>query len=672
MPLLIIESPNKIKKLQSILGSKFSVMATVGHFMKLSKTKMGFDDHFEPIYVVDPKKKDVLSRIKKEAKSHNDIYIATDPDREGEAIAKHIYDALPKKGKNIKRVKFNAITKATVLSAIKNCGDIDIDLYNAQKARRITDRIVGYRISPVMWKKGLAGTSAGRVQSVALHYISSREKEVKAFVPKEYWNISCDLDSFSIDLEKINGKDFNLDKAAAQKIKKDLSGKKVTVKSVTSKKRTVSPRAPFKTSTLQQEASNSFGWKSKKTMDVAQSIFSMGMITYHRSDSERSDPQKVDFIRDKIEKIDGKKYLKTPKPVYGGNAAQDAHEAIRPTFEAITQPMNLNEKKLFELISSRFRASQMSDAEYDSMKIVIEIKSGKNTYTFSAKGSALKFDGFLKVYGSKKADNILPVVKKGQVFDIKSVNPTKHSTKAPPRYTDASLIKRLEKEGVGRPSTYASIIQTLEDRKYIKRQGKSLEATEVGIIVFEYLQGRLPDLISAEFTSKMESSLDKISEGKLDYEKVMKSFNDMMEKALNDANTGGLPDTLITEHECPKCKSSMIKKISKHGPFLACTEWPKCNGTLKIDGSSGSKVDLKTGKPCPKCSNILVLRSGKSGDFWGCKSFPECKHAEPVIDENTEMCEKCSSPMVKRKGKYGFFMGCSGYPKCKNIVKIKK
>jgi len=672
MPLLIIESPNKIKKLQSILGSKFSVIASVGHFMRLAKKDMGFStDTFEPKYEIDPKKRDVVRRIKEESKNHKEIYIATDPDREGEAIAKHIYDLISKKGKKIKRVRFNAITKSAVTSAIKNCGEIDMNLYNAQKARRITDRIVGYRVSPVMWKKGLAGTSAGRVQSVALQYISSREKEVIAFDPKEYWSIKSNMKDFSADLKKIDGEDFELDKKAAQKIKKELSGKKLKVLSVSKKKRSVSAKPPFKTSTLQQEASSAFGWKSSKTMDVAQSLFGMGMITYHRTDSERSDPQKIDSIRKKISKMYGAKYLKNPAPVYGGNAAQDAHEAIRPTFESQVQPLNLNEKKLLDLISSRFKASQMSDAEYDSVRVELEVSSGGKKYLFVVNGSMLEFDGFLKVYGSKKDDELLPSLKKSQSIDIASVDANQHFTKAPPRYTDASLIKRLEKDGVGRPSTYASIIKTLEDREYIKRSGKSLMATDVGIIVEEFLSGRLPDLVNSDFTSKMEESLDKISEGNADYEKVMAGFYKTLSAALEVAMKNSLPETLITDHECSKCKSSMIKKISKHGPFLACTSWPKCNGTLKIDGSDSSNVSLETGKECPSCSNILIMRKGKLGSFWGCKSFPECKHTEPVVDENTVMCDKCNSPMVKRKGKYGFFHGCSSYPKCKNIMKVK-
>lgn len=673
MPLLIIESPNKIKKLQSILGNSYSVLATVGHFMKLSKKDMGIDSNFEPQYTIDPKKRDVVNRIKAEAKNHKEIYIATDPDREGEGIAKHIYDMLPKKGKTIKRVRFNAITKTAVKSAIKNCGDIDLNLYNAQKARRVTDRIVGYKVSPVMWKKGLSGTSAGRVQSVALDYISSREKEVRAFVPDEYWSITSDLKDFSVDLRKIDGKDFKLNKADAQAIKKLLTGEELKVISVVSKKRSVSAKAPFKTSTLQQEASSVFGWKSSKTMDVAQSLFGMGMITYHRTDSERTDPQKISSLRKNIEKFYGKSYLKNPAPSFGSSAgAQDAHEAIRPTYESQTQPLNLNEKKLLDLISSRFKASQMSDAIYDSIKVELSVKKNKKEYLFVVNGSALDFDGFLKVYGNKKDDKLLPRMKKGDKFVMSKVNANQHFTKAPARYTDASIIKKLEKEGVGRPSTYATIIKTLEDRGYIKRSGKSLEATEIGIIVQEFLSGRLPDLVDSKFTSDMEESLDKLAEGKADYEKVMKSFSSTLNGALEKAIKNPLPDTLISDHDCPKCNSKTIKKISKHGPFLACTTWPKCNGTLKVDGSDNSKVKLETGKECPKCSNILVKRKSKSGEFWGCKSFPECKHAEPIVTEDTEMCDKCDSPMVKRKGKYGFFLGCSGYPSCKNIKNIKK
>jgi len=672
MPLLIIESPNKIKKLQSILGNKFSVVATVGHFMKLSKKDMGFDDNFEPKYQIDPKKKDVVNRIKYEAKNHKDIFIATDPDREGEAIAKHIYDIIPKRGKNIKRVKFNSITKSAVRDAIKNCGEIDINLCNAQKARRITDRIVGYRVSPVMWKKGLAGTSAGRVQSVALQYISSREKAVRAFNPEEYWSITSNLNKFTVELKKIDNKDFTLSGKQAKAIAKDLKGKDISVISVSKKKRSVSARPPFKTSTLQQEASSTLGWRSSKAMDVAQSLFGMGMITYHRTDSERTDPEKLKSLRSKIEKMYGKKYLKNPAPKYGSSAgAQDAHEAIRPTFESQVQPLNLNEKKLLDLVSGRFKASQMSDAKYDSVRVELEVSEGGKKYTFVVSGSSLDFDGFLKVYGNRKSDNLLPAISKGQKFKIEKITPNQHFTKAPPRYTDASLVKRMEKDGVGRPSTYASIIKTLEGREYIKRVGKSLEATEIGIIVQEFLEGRLPDLVDPAFTSNMENSLDKISEGSADYLSIMSSFLKTLNIALDGAMTKNLPDTLISDHSCPKCNSKTIKKISKHGPFLACTSWPRCDGTLKIDGQGSSKVELKTGKECPKCSNILVLRKGKSGEFWGCKSFPECKHTEVVITEDTEMCDKCESPMAKRKGKYGFFLGCSSYPKCKNIRKLK-
>jgi DNA topoisomerase-1 len=524
-----------------------------------------------------------------------------------------------------------------------------------------------------MWKKGLSGTSAGRVQSVALDYISSREKEVRAFKADEYWSITSDLGTFSVELKKIDGKDFVINKSEAALIKKNLTGKDLKVLSVVSKKRSVSAKAPFKTSTLQQEASSLFGWKSSKTMDVAQSLFGMGMITYHRTDSERTDPQKIKSLRKNIEKFYGKNYVKNPAPSYGSSAgAQDAHEAIRPTYESQTQPLNLNEKKLLDLISSRFKASQMSDAVYDSIRVEMSIKESGKKYLFVVNGSSLDFDGFLKVYGNKKGDKLLPKIKKGQSFTMSKVNANQHFTKAPPRYTDASLIKKLEKEGVGRPSTYASIIKTLEDREYIKRSGKSLEATEIGIIVQEFLSGRLPDLVDSKFTSDMESSLDKLAEGNANYENVMKSFSHTLSIALEKAIKNPLPDTLISDHSCPKCKSKMIKKISKHGPFLACTTWPKCDGTLKIDGSGNSDVKLETGKECPKCGNILVKRKSKSGEFWGCKSFPECKHSEPIITDSTIMCEKCDSPMVKRKGKYGFFLGCSSYPSCKNIKNIKK
>lgn len=678
MSLVIIESPNKIKKLKTILGSNYEVKATVGHFQKLSKKDLGFDkDNFEPNYILDSTKSQIVKDIVSEAKNHDHIFIATDPDREGEAIAKHIYDYLPKEGKIIKRVKFNAITKDAVNKAMKNPTDIDMNLYLSQTARRITDRIVGYMVSPVLWKKGLANTSAGRVQSVALKYLSDLEKDIKKFKPEDYWKIECSFDEkFSANLSKINkDKVDRLDNKTALGAEADLNKATFVVKNVTSQKRNVSPKPPFITSTLQQDASSRFNWSSKKTMSIAQNLFGAGLITYHRTDSVRVEDEKIKSLRDKIEKMYGKKYLSTSVRNWKNkDATQDAHEAIRPTFDSTPSNMLNDEKKLLKLIIDRFKASQMEDAVIEKTSIEIEAVNGKNKYLLITTGDVISFEGFLKVYGNKKDDVLLPSVKNGQSLNLNNVNNKKHSTKAPPRFTDASLVKKLEKEGIGRPSTYASIIDTLETRKYICRDNKSLCATEVGIMISDFLTSNFPSLISTDFTKKMEDTLDSMSLGSTEYIPVMKTFHKNIQESVESAVQLPLPDSFIVDCKCPKCESKMIKKISKHGPFLSCTNWPNCNGTKSIDGKD-TETEVETGKPCDKCGNIMIKRKGKGGDFWGCKSFPMCKHTEIIISEGEEKicCEKCSEGfMIKRKGKYGFFLGCSNYPTCKNIQKIKK
>ena len=689
MPLVLIESPNKISKLRKILGSSYTIMASVGHIMDLSKKKMGIDiDTFEATYKVNVDKKDIAKEIKREAKNHEVIYIATDPDREGEAIAFHLATLLPKRGVKIHRTRFNAITKEAVKKAIKNPEVLDDNLYNAQQARRITDRLVGFKVSPVMWNKGLRGTSAGRVQSVALKVISDREKAIKIFVPKEYWEIFVETNlDFNVDFWGIGGKDFKIkNQAEADKIvnamKKDSLDLVVTEH--TNKKRNRKPAPPFITSTLQQSASNSFGWGAKKTMSVAQSLFGYGLITYHRTDSTRSDPQKITDLRDKIEKAHGKKYL-SPKVINYGpkTSSQDAHEAIRPTYDAPVSTMSSDEKKLLSLIDSRFTASQMTDAQFEQVAVKLEYQGTKDTYNFKKNGSTLIFDGFLKVYGETKDDVILPVLSVGQKIGWSKVVPSQHFTKPPARFSDASIVKFLEKEGVGRPSTYASIIDTLLNRKYVERQKKSLAATEIGIMVSDYLSANFPSIVDTKFTSKMELNLDKIADGQVDYTDTLKVFNDDLDSQINKATTSGLPDTFVVDVKCPKCSSKMVKKISKHGPFLGCEDWPNCDGTLSITGESKASESVETGHKCPKCSNILIIRNGKNGKFFGCKSYPACKYTAGMGEDETPVeikkpkakstgvnCPKCKKgEMLERKGRYGKFYGCSGFPKCRNIMK---
>jgi len=688
MPLVLIESPNKISKLRKILGSGYTIMASVGPIMDLSKKNLGIDtETFEATYKVNSDKKDVVKSIKDEAKKHDTIYIATDPDREGEAIAFHIASILPKTCTNIHRIKFNAITKDAVKKAMKSPGKLDDDLYNAQQARRITDRLVGFKVSPIMWTKGLRGTSAGRVQSVALKIISDREKEIKAFVPEEYWTIEVETQKdFSADFYALNGKAYvPKSKADTDKILNDMnSGKKdLIVTEYDTKSRTRKPYPPFITSTLQQAASNSFGWGAKKTMSVAQNLFSQGMITYHRTDSTRTDPVKVTDLRKKIEAKHGKKYLSPSVINYGPKgAAQDAHEAIRPTYDSPVEPVSTDEKKLLKLIDARFTASQMASAKFDQVSLKLEY-AGKSKYGFKKNGSTLVFDGFLKVYGEIKDDVILPALSVGDKVSWAKVSGQQNFTKPPNRFSDASIIKLLEKEGVGRPSTYASILDTLINRKYISRVKKSLSASEIGIMVSDYLSAYFPRIVDKGFTSEMESNLDHIAAGNKDYKETLAAFNLDLDSQIKTANQSSLPDTFIVDHKCPKCSSKMVKKISKHGAFLGCSDWPNCDGTLSIDGESSSKVSVETGHKCPKCSNILVRRKGRNGEFYGCKAYPVCKFSAAIGEDGTPIenkkapakdtghkCPKCKKgSMLERKGRYGKFFGCSAYPKCKNIMK---
>ena len=688
MPLVIIESPNKIPKLRSILGHNYTVMATVGHIMDLSKKKLGINlDTFSLKYDVNPDKRDVVKQIVAEAKNHDVIYLATDPDREGEAIAAHIHSKLPKRGKKIHRVLFNSITKDAVKKSIKNPTVINDDLYKAQQARRITDRLVGFKVTSVMWNKGMRGTSAGRVQSVALEAVVNREKDIRAFVPKEYWEIKINTDlNFEAEMCLINKKKMNVtSKAEADKIVADLKKEKepLVVSEYKKTSRTRSPYPPFITSTLQQAASNAFGWGAKKTMQVAQNIFSHGLITYHRTDSVRSDPKKISDVRVLIEKTYGKKYLSKSPITYGSKgAAQDAHEAIRPTYENTSASLSRDEKKLLNLIDSRFRASQMASAKFDQVAVKLDSQKTSKTYSFKCNGSTMIFDGFLKVYGDSKDDILLPTMAVGQNISWSKVTPKQHFTKPPNRFSDASIIKYLEKEGVGRPSTYASIIDTIINRGYVERAKKSLSATEAGIIVSDFLTHSFPDTINIGFTADMESKLDKIADGNLNMIDTVKEFYSDLSDSLEKATKADMPDSFTVDTKCPKCSSKMIKRISKNGPFLGCSTWPVCDGTLPIDGKEAPKA-IETGHKCPECSNILIKRSGRNGEFYGCKSYPVCKFTgmigkdgEVVVKKKPEVkktgvtCPKCNKhEMVERMGRYGKFYGCSGFPKCRNILK---
>ena len=688
MNLVIIESPNKIKKLKSILPSDYEIIASVGHMFDLPKRELGIDlESFDVDLVLDDSKKDILSNIKKSADAADCIYIASDADREGEAVGFNIYTSLSKKNqKKCKRLLINAITKEAVEQAIQNPTTIDLNLSNAQKGRRVTDRLVGYQISPVMWSKGLKGTSAGRVQSVALKYVADLEKEINAFTSEEYWKATLKGDGFSAELATVDDKAYQpKTKAGAEAMKKDiLSGKETAkVSEYTKKVRTRSPEPPFITSTIQQVASNNFGWNAQKTMQVAQTLFAAGLITYLRTDSTRIEPDKIKSIRDKVEAKLGASYISpSPRSYSNKSAAQDAHEAIRPTYDKPLVTLSPDETKLLELVDKRFRASQMADATFDQAALKIEIKSAKHTYVFKVNGSIMTFDGFLRVYGENKEDLALPQMSIGSAVDVKDISTSQHFTQPPGRYSDASLIKKLEKEGVGRPSTYASIIETLINRGYASRDKKSVHATELGIMVSDYLSHSFPLLVSPEMTAKMESDLDEIASGKGDYLQTMSAFYKVLSASIDSAKKIPTIDIFKVDRCCPKCDSSLVKRKGEEDIFLGCSSWPKCGYTLKV-GMDGEEVTgtEETGEECPDCGGMLKEREGKFGKFKGCGGYPSCKYIkkEKPSGENTSeitkvKCIKCKDSLMRKiTMKDGSqFLGCCSYPACKSTINLDK
>lgn len=686
MKLVIIESPNKIKKLKSILSSDYEILASVGHLFDLPKKELGIDlQTFDTELVIYEDKKDILANIKRNADLADVIYLASDMDREGSGISKNIFDSLTKKNqKKCKRLLINAITKEAVEAAIKNPTTIDLNLCEAQKGRRVTDRLVGYQISPVMWTKGLKGTSAGRVQSVALKYVADLEREISDFKSEEFWKGFIKCDGFSAEFATIDGVAWAPKvKSQAEGMRKDiLSGISTAVVTEYSKKvRTRSPEPPFITSTIQQVASNMFGWNAQKTMQVAQTLFAAGLITYLRTDSTRIEPDKIDSIRNKVEAKLGKSYISpSPRSYANKDAAQDAHEAIRPTYDQPLAPLSTEEAKLLGLVDKRFKASQMADATFDQASVKIEIKSQKHTYVFKINGSIMTFDGFLKVYGENKEDISIPQMPVGSKITVNDVAVTQHFTQPPGRYSDASLIKKLEKEGVGRPSTYASIIETLINRGYAIRDKKSICATELGSMVSDYLSHSFPGLVSPEMTAKMEEDLDAIASGKGNYLKIMTAFHASLATSINEAKKINPVDIFKTDRSCSECSSPMVKRKGEYNIFFGCSAWPKCGHTVKV-GVDGEEVSEKedTGEPCPECNSKLIERDGKWGKWVGCSGYPSCKYTSSerkTPKANSEVsdltCPHCKSKMLKRIGKNNKpWFGCSAFPKCKYTYSSK-
>ena len=660
--LMIVESPHKSKTIAGFLGKDYKVVSSKGHIMDLATTGkfgLGVDvlNDFTPNYVPISGKKKLITELKKDVKNADFVYLATDPDREGEAISWHLKEALGVKEDNYERVTFNEITKSVVENALKNPRKIDENLVKSQETRRILDRIIGFRLSKLMQSK-TGGKSAGRVQSVALKLIVDRGRAIQAFVPKEYWTITADFKSFTADLEKYQGKKIEITgERQADDILNALSNAFTIVK-VDSKKTTRNSKPVFKTTTLQQMASNKLGYPSSKTMRIAQKLYegvdlgseSVGLITYMRTDSERVSPEFVAETKEYITKKYGKEYVGSVKVPKKKENIQDAHEGIRPTSisrtpESIKEYLTHEEYKLYELIYYRALASIMAGAGLLNTTALLE----NNGYEFKATGSVLQFDGYLKVYSrfEDQKDVVLPdfASYKSGVVIADQILKEQHFTKPEPRYTEGSLIKEMESLGIGRPSTYAPIIQTLKDRAYVTMEDKKFVPTEIGIETTDKLQEFFSNIVNVEYTANMESELDEIAEGKLNNIHVLKDFYNTFEPMVEDAfKNMEKKEAEEVGEDCPECGSPLVKRRGKYGEFVACSNYPSCKYIKK---EPKTVVEIM---PCPKCDGKIIEKKTKRGKiFYGCNNYPKCDFAS--WDKPLKSCPKCGEMMVEKKKK---------------------
>ncbi len=743
--LVIVESPAKAKTINKYLGSDYLVLASIGHIKDLPSKGLGVDieNNFEPTYEVIPdvkkrNNKKTVADLKRAAKESETIYLAADPDREGEAICQHLAEEIvPKRpAKQVFRVMFNEITKNAIKDAFKEPKQINKDLVDAQQARRILDRLVGYKVSPILWKTVGGKLSAGRVQTVAVRMVVDREREIEAFVKTEYWSIIANLTAklppnfnarlfknedqtvktsgFDQDLKK--GETHIKDEATAKSIVEEAGKENFIVDSVTTKERKRNPTPPFITSKLQQEAARKLGFSVKRTMTTAQRLYEgvevgkeglVGLITYMRSDSVRVSDTALSEVRDFIGGNFGAKYLPEKPTIYRGKKdAQDAHEAIRPTNvnltpDSLRNNLSADELKLYTLIWKRFVASQMTAAIFD--QTTIDIKAGR--FTFRATGSVQKFDGFLKVYQEgrdEKPDNEedsdeeknLPQVEKGENLKLNNITPEQHFTEPPPRYTEATLVKVLEEKGIGRPSTYASIMTTIIDREYVEKLEGRFYPTGLGTTVNDLLVQNFKDLFNPTYTARMEENLDEIEEGKLNWRDALRNFYDKFSKDLTEATEAiknVKQQAIPTDEICENCGAGMVIKFGRFGQFLACANYPECKTTREVASkqsaansqqsaeSGAAQTEAEEVPKCELCGKDMALKRGRFGAFYGCTGYPECKNirkidkksgatltiAPPV--ELDEICPKDGAKLVLRQGRFGEFTSCSNYPKCDYI-----
>lgn len=701
MNLLIVESPTKANTIQKFLSKDYKVVSSYGHIRDLPEDEFGIEikNNFKPKYIIIPKAKKIVQFLKKEVEKAHLCIISTDPDREGEAIAYHLVYLLNLNGqKPYQRIVFHEITKSAIEEALKNPRKIDMNLVDAQQARRILDRLVGYKLSPFLWKKVARGLSAGRVQSVAVRLVCEREKEIQNFKPEEYWSIEALLEKIqkgakllnkelikelsslisSLIIEDLKIKKFKAllvkkdgkiipklgikTKKEAEKIVKDLKEAEYKISNIEKKEIKRNPLPPFTTSTLQQEAWQKFHWPAKTTMQIAQKLYEKGFITYHRTDSLNLSNLALGMAKNFILKNYGKNYYQFRKYKTKAKTAQEAHEAIRPTYAEKT-PESLkikdkNQEKLYDLIWRRFIACQMAQAIFDSTAVEIEAENPKfkiqnskiqsPKYTFRTNGQVLKFDGFLKIYPIKYEETELPPLEKGEILKLIKLIPCQHFTQPPPRYNEASLIKALEENGIGRPSTYAPILSTIQERNYIEKdENKRFRPTEIGMVVNDLLVNHFPEIVDINFTAKMENQLDEIAEGKKEWVATVKNFYEPFEKNLlkkeKELKKSEIAQEL-TKKKCPKCQAPLIIRLGKYGKFYACSAFPKCKYTETLEKN---KLNVK----CPKCQGeILEKRTKKKKIFYACSNWPQCDFA--LWDKPTnKFCPKCGSLLIETKRK---------------------
>jgi DNA topoisomerase-1 len=730
--LLIVESPTKVKTLQAFLGPSFKIMGSQGHVRDLPKSGLSVDiEHdFEPKYELLEDRKHIISALREAAKGVDTVYLASDPDREGEAIAWHIGEAL--KLKNAQRIEFNEITKSAVQKALANPRAIDMQRVNAQQARRVLDRIIGYKVSPLLARKISKGLSAGRVQSVALRLICEREREISAFVIEEYWSVTAILtpqtEEFPFPAKLISRAGKKYDKLGiktedeAQDLVALLSGQEYVVEDVKRREKKRHAPAPFITSTLQQEASKQLGFSAKRTMQTAQRLYegvaleggeTVGLITYMRTDSTSIAKEAQQAAREYIEQRFGADFLpKTPPVFKNRKSAQEAHECIRPSYvertpQSVEKYMERDQFRLYQLIWRRFVASQMMPAIMDVT--TVDIKAGE--FGLRASGSIIKFAGFLSVYEESKdedksddigaddenAERNLPDLKAAQVLELLDLLPRQHFTQPPPRYTEATLVKSLEENGIGRPSTYASIISTIQDRGYVELEQKRFTPTDLGLIVSDKLVQHFPDVVDVHFTAEIESKLDAVEEGQQNWVDLLKAwyapFAEELKKATDEMERVG---PVETDFDCPVCGKKLLLRRGRFGEFFSCSDYPECKTSMNVgpDGTPQPReekatvtvegVDLTEARECEKCGKPMVVRASKMGAFWGCTGYPKCKNLVPIegatvtgiaVEEpeiTEHLCPHCNRPLALRKGRFGPFLGCTGYPECKTIIKVNK